>query len=273
MKCPDGKACRRGDSFLRHDLENPFQMCGGKTCCLDCSRAKESCYPCDRMCSKAQALRKEKRDEVKAAEEKRAQEWTRKYQEETAANARRVLRAIEAAGLPDETTIPWDYYIDRTVGEIRKYAAGEFQDGMRWTEAKLSPGRLTNPTKTAKLLCCSTDYLLGLTDELTPASAVPQEPEDVIPAEVVEALLEEHTASAQEIRPVWLPGVPEKSCSVVARFKLSNSSGISTNLVELCKYDADDGEYCFHGICARIDAECTGWWPVPEKEESHADDQ
>ena len=27
MRCPDGKACRRGDAFLRHDLENPYDMC------------------------------------------------------------------------------------------------------------------------------------------------------------------------------------------------------------------------------------------------------
>ena len=35
LQCPDGKACRRGDTFLRHDAEGHYgnHMCGGLTCC------------------------------------------------------------------------------------------------------------------------------------------------------------------------------------------------------------------------------------------------
>ena len=178
MRCPDGKACRRGDAFLRHDLENPYDMCGGKTCCLECSRAKEPYSPCDRMCSRAQAARKEKREEKKAAEDARVLEHTRQCQRETQANARRVLRAIEAAGLADDVRIPWGYsYADTfEAGVIRKYAAGEFPENERWYDARLKPKRLEDPAKTARVLGCSADYLLGLTEELTPPAAAPPPP-------------------------------------------------------------------------------------------------
>ena len=60
LTCPDGKACKRGDVFLRHDADAlAYETCGGKTCCLDCRRATEECYACDIACSKAKAKRKE----------------------------------------------------------------------------------------------------------------------------------------------------------------------------------------------------------------------
>lgn len=258
MTCPDGKACRRGDSFLRHDLEcGTYEMCGGRKCCLECERAKTEYYACDRMCSRAQALRKEKREDKKALEDALALERTRKYQEETQTNAQRVLRAVEAAGLGDEESVPWGYCGKVTVKKIREYAAGEFPPDARWNEAELSLERLSDPVKTAMLLGCSTDYLLGLTDELTPGRALPEEG---IPEDMVEALLED--IGPQDIRPVWLPGVPERSGPVAARFSIP---GGDDPMINLCWYDAATGGYRFSKDGAGIDAECTGWWPVPEK--------
>ena len=263
MKCLDGKDCRRGDSFLRHDLECcTWEMCGGKKCCLECERAKTEYSPCSRMCSKAQALRKEKRDDSKAAAERRAQEQTKQYQKETAANARRVLLAAEAAGLPEKKFINWGYD-GATVEKLREYAGGTFPEGERWYEAKFSPQKLHDPAKTAKLLGCSTDYLLGLTDELSPPVAAMVQ-EDAVPAETVETLLEEMKASAQEIHPVWLPGVPEQSGPVAARFVIP---GVGYAMTDLCWYDAEEGEYRFSEDGVSIEAECAGWWPVPPAED------
>lgn len=173
MQCPDGKTCKRGDSFLRHDLEHPCEMCGGRTCCLECPRAQNEYAPCDRMCSKAQAVRKEKRDSQKAEAEAKAQELTRQYQRETQANARRVLRAIEAAGMPDDTRISWEYHDQYSVGQVREYAEGHFPEDKRWFGAELSRSRLGVPAQTAKVLGCSTDYLLGVTDGLGRAEPPP----------------------------------------------------------------------------------------------------
>ena len=56
--CPDGSPCKRGDAFLRHDLDCGYgELCKGETCCLDCERAKASSYACERMCAKAKAAR------------------------------------------------------------------------------------------------------------------------------------------------------------------------------------------------------------------------
>ena len=266
MQCPDGKACKRGDSFLRHDLKDSFDMCGGKRCCLECEQAQRSWSPCDRMCSKAQALRKEKKEDEKAKADEAAMKTMRKYQKATQINAQRLLRAVDAAGLPDETLIHWSYSPE-TVGTLREYAAGKFPEDGRWYGDRLSPDSLREPAKIARLLGCSTDYLLGLTDDLTPA-AVPAE-EDAIPAEVVEALLEEVMTSGNEIHPVWLPGKPEKSGPVAARFGSPDGGPIMANLFW---FDAELERYRFSETGAAIDAECTGWWPVPDMEDDHAAD-
>ena len=70
LTCPDGKVCKRGDVFLWRDCEAPgwSGFCGGNTCCLECDQAKASYSPCERMCSKAKALRKEASDKKKEAE-------------------------------------------------------------------------------------------------------------------------------------------------------------------------------------------------------------
>ena len=277
MACPDGKACKRGDSFLRHDLEcGGWEMCGGKKCCLECERAKAEYYPCSRMCAKAQALRKEKRDEKKAQKDARAQEQTKMYQKETAVNARRVLLAVEAAGLADEEEVPWAYFGNLTVERIRAYAAGEFPPDERWHEARLRPEQLNDPARTATLLGCSADYLLGLTDELRGGA-----PEEVSAPDMADD--EPRGASLpacgrqrpprqwrEAPLPVWLPGVPERSGPVAARFSIP---GVGCAMTNLCWYDAAAGRYLFSEDGATIDAECTGWWPVPDEEDNHADDQ
>lgn len=254
LTCPDGKPCKRGNSFLRHDSECSSYMCGGKTCCLDCEQAKRSCAPCSRMCSKAQALRKEIRDDEKAKENKLALKRARQCQKETQINATRIIRAAEAAGLSDDTPIPWGYDPDRTVEAIRKYAAGEFPEE-RWYQPRYSPGRLHHPAETAEVLRCSTDYLLGLTDDLTPAAGMDfaeNKPE----------------CSAVELpNPVWLPGCPDRSRKVVARF-------VSERLepwITVCYFYAAASEYRLSDKGVRIDEECTGWWPVPEDEAHGAD--
>lgn len=177
LTCPDGKACKRGDTFLRRDCESGGwkAFCGGNTCCLECEQAKGYSL-CDRMCSKAKAQRKEANDKKKEAELKRQQKNGRKYQKETQPYAKRLLRAIEAAGLPDEQKINWHYYDGITVKSVRAWAAGEFDDPAKWHSVRLVPGECTEPLKLAKLLNCSTDFLMGLTEELRPAPAQ-EEPE------------------------------------------------------------------------------------------------
>lgn len=193
LTCPDGKACKRGDVFLRRDCEAPgwSGFCGGNTCCLECDQAKASYSPCERMCSKAKAQRKEASDQKKEEEHKRQEKQGRKYQKETQGYAKRLLRAIDAAGVPENTKINWQSYDGIPVSTIRRWAAGEFDDPVGWHYVRLKPGNCYSDhlAGLAQLLNCSTDFLMGLTEDIRPAPAQEE------PGEAIDAL-EEETASA-----------------------------------------------------------------------------
>lgn len=169
LTCPDGKACKRGDAFLRHDADAlVYETCGGKTCCLDCRRATEECYACDNACSKAKAKRKEKLDAKKADAKKATEKYQRKLERELQVSAARLARAADAAELPDTATAIWSRYRGGyTVGKLRKFASGDFQGEHVWGN-ELEPENIYNVDKTAKALHCSADYIVGLTDDLTP---------------------------------------------------------------------------------------------------------
>lgn len=110
-----------------------------------------------------------------------------------------------AAGLADGEHIPWDYADRFYAGLVRKYAAGEFPENERWYDARLEPKHLEDPAKTARVLGCSADYLLGLTEELTPPAAAPPppgpEPEPGLPPvrqQTAASLLAQENLKAQE---------------------------------------------------------------------------
>ena len=254
QQCPDGKACKRGDAFLRHDLEHPYDMCGVEKCCLKCERAKTAYSPCDRMCSKAQAVRKDKRDKEKARSEEEKQKQIEQFKAETKLNAQRVLKAVEAAGLTDEEIVPWGYSGRFTVEEIRSFADGEFPENKYWYHAELSVDSLTNPAQTAELLSCSTDYLLGVMDELV--SAAPDRAErPEAPTNELEAAL---------LAMAWLPGHPDRSRLVATKMSLM---GMAHPLVEVYWYDAETGVYRFSADGPPVEEKVDGWWPLPEEDE------
>lgn len=173
LQCPDGTACWRGDSFLRRDCENSGygEFCGGQICCLTCDRATRDWSPCERMCSKAKAQRKAVKDAKAESEHKRKQKIGRPFQRETQGYARRLLRAIDAAGLAEDVEIVWRPYCRGfSVATVHQWAAGEFDDPANWTYAQLIPAKCDNAPALARLLNCSTDFLLGLTDDLRPAA-------------------------------------------------------------------------------------------------------
>ena len=195
LQCPDGKPCKRGDTFLRRDCEARAwdSFCGGNICCLQCEKAKAAYSPCERMCSKAKAQRKAKKGEAEEAAHKRRQKEGRKCQKETEVYAKRLLPAIDAAGLPEDTKIRWGYG-GFEVAVIRQWAAGEFDDPAGWHEAKLVPKKFYDAPEVAHLLNCSTDFLMGLTDDFRPPAALepPSEEEpEAPPADAWEDVQEE----------------------------------------------------------------------------------
>ena len=177
LTCPGGKACTHADAALRHDMDN-YDMCGGNKCCLNCEQATRDWIPCQRMCSKAKEQRQQTKAVKDAEEEKRKQRFYTKNQNATRENAKRLMKAIDAAGLKDGDTIEWDRYGGAyPVKIIREFACGNFSNGGSFYDVKLKPDDLAFAAKLAKQLGCTTDYLLGMTDELTPAAADTQERE------------------------------------------------------------------------------------------------
>lgn len=170
LTCPNGKPCQRGDAFLRHDAEClAYELCKGETCCLQCPRATAQYGACERMCGKAKLLRKEGRDEAKEREAERVRQRQLQYQAEIQASAVRLLRAAEAAGLEDTVELRIkDYRPSVSVSELRAYAVGDFM-GRYFYGNDLE--HFDHPADLAKQLCCSADYLLGMTEELLPTTA------------------------------------------------------------------------------------------------------
>lgn len=274
LQCPDGKPCHRGDTFLRHDLES-YDVCGGQKCCLKCARAKDSCYACDRMCSKAKEARKETRDEAKAQANARARKAAKGYQATTQARAQRLLRAIDAAGLPDESKFAWRYYWKPIrVSDLRRWAAGQFsEEEDLWTSAELDPERIESPVALAQLFGCTTDYLLGLTDDFRPAAAPAggqaPEPQPEAPAPLPEPpAMEADEPPAEGWAPlVWLDGrKPPQKDRQLAAVKLF-VEGLDKPLLKIARWNSPLKEWRYPNNKEIGLAECVGWFPLPDDEE------
>lgn len=267
QKCPDGKACKRGDTFLRHDLEHSFDMCGGNKCCLTCQRALDNYFVCDRMCSKAQAQRKAKKVKKDEAAKKAQEKQVKEYQAATQKNAQRLLPAIDAAGLPDKSKIQWrnyGYSVAISVDTIRKLARGVFDDPRcPWHGEYLAPAQLDNPASLAKLLGCSTDYLLGVTDQLLPAA--PEEPEsppepDPVPVQP------EDDGPEDAPWPHWQTGRPTQTGEYLVRF-LANGF----NMRGVLDYSRFSDRWTWPNTGKPLDCEVVGWYPIPQMFEEDDD--
>lgn len=176
LHCPDGKWCpnSRDDATLRHDALCPSWggYCRGTKCCMDCPSGAnaQSWNACDQMCSKAKQYRADKNADEKQKEEDAKEKTQRVYRAGVQRKAARLVRAIDAAGLPDDTKLTFaNYSAYKTVGKIRAYANGDFGDDYFYGTDVLDPDAKHVPELCEKLKC-SADYLLGLTDELQPVS-------------------------------------------------------------------------------------------------------
>lgn len=251
MTCPDGKECKRGDVFLRHDCSESLggTRCGGKTCCLECGAAKASYYPCENMCSKAKAQRKEKTEKADAAEKARRLKEAKKPRRETQASAQRLLPLIDAAGLKDEELLPLTgySYLDKRVGQIRRWANGEFEGEEGFYSDELSRRRFDVDAlvKTARLLGCTTDFLLRVTDEPQPVVSTS---ETVISFE----------------KPQWNTGTPGVVGSYYCQVDIGGERGKS---LLNGSYWWNGKSWLFKQDGADINYPVVGWWPLPDAQE------
>lgn len=233
LKCPDGQTCGGGDRFLRHDLtaQSWEVKCGGNKCCLNCGSY------CDRMCSKAKAARKEKKAELEAKSTAASLERAKPHQLKTMENANRLLKAIDAARLSDTSSVPWSSWGDGSrlsVENIRKMADADFEGMPILYRPLLEPEQLEKPLEACKVLKCSADYLLGLTEEL-------------------------HGGGEPELKWKSPEEKPVVGHEVVGKFTME---GLLKPKVMITHWNGI--RWCFPSG-AGIEAECIGWWPVPEE--------
>ncbi len=236
--CPDGKTCTHADTFVLVAGKHPSRNCDGSKCCLECQDgAKCDYYCCDRMCARAKTARKARKDEATAKADQKEQARTAKAQRLTVSNARRILRAAEAAGLSDATSIPWEWFGQITVKNLRRWAEGDFAKGWHryFAEPQLSPKSLRLALDAAKVLKCSADYLLGVTDDLHPTAPAPSE---------------------------YITGRdPAAPVSAVALF--ARGGGLPP-LLKIADWTGERWTFP-HG--AVIEAPCVGWYPIPKTPE------
>lgn len=256
FKCPDGSTCTHMDKFFRHDLKaQSWEACGGEKCCLKC-RAGGAHDPsgycgaaCAEMCSKAREKyekAKEKKKASDAAAEMKAQsEAVRRVRSE----ARRVVRAADAAGLGDEVKLHYDYGGSLTVGLLRSLSDGTALDSaVKCYSGGILPWRADDVAKNAKTLHCSVDYLLGLTDEINSTAAV----------------------SGQVALAAWMPGgtTPAEPCDVVAEFDLSGDGKVVSRT--LCRWDGE--AFRFGKGKDKIEVRVVRWLALPEVDKEDEND-
>mgnify|MGYP002673428834 FL=1 len=206
FRCPDGEACTHQDKFFRHDLTcGSWEICSGLKCCVTCSKGGAHSpgggmyggAACAEMCAKARTIYEKAKAEQKDSEERETAKARSKAVKKAMADAARIVRAADAAGLGDDTKLESAYSSLTKVGVLRKISQGDIPESVsNYGLGEIIPYRTKDLTSMAQTLHCSTDYLLGLTDQLRPAAPEP----------------------GQMVLATWMPGglTPPEECEVVA---------------------------------------------------------
>lgn len=248
--CPDGTACSHQDKFFRHDLTcGSWEICSGLKCCVTCSKGGAHSpgggmyggAACPEMCAKAREVYKKAKAEKQDSEEREAAKARSKAEQKAMADAARIVRAADAAGLGDDTKLESAYSSLTKVGVLRKLSQGDIPEGMNnYGLSEIIPYRTKDLTSMAQTLHCSTDYLLGLTDQLRPAAAEP----------------------GQMALAAWMPGglTPPEPCEVVADV----DPGDGVELRRLLYWDGAVFRFRKSGV--DIEVSVIRWLRLPEAE-------
>lgn len=254
FRCPDGCPCAHQDKFFRHDLIcDGWERCGGGKCCVECSKGgahRPDSYgaACAEMCAKARAIYEKAKAEQKDNKEREATKARSKAVQKAMADAARIVRAFCTAGLDDDTKLESTYPSLSKIGTLREIAQGDIPEAMsNYVLGEIIPCWTKDLTSMAQTLHCSTDYLLGLTDQLRPAAAEP----------------------GQMVLAAWMPGglTPPEECEVVADVD-PGDGGESVR----CFLRWLGGAWMFKNLNKKIDMTVLRWLRLPdvEKEENDA---
>lgn len=254
FRCPDGGACTHQDKFFRHDLTcGSWEICSGGKCCVECSAGGAhrvdggACgAACTEMCAKARAIYEKAKAKRKDSEEREAAKARSKAVQKAMADAARIVHAADAAGLGDDTKWESAYSSLAKIGVLRKISQGDIPENMsNYGLSEIIPYRTKDLTSMAWTLRCSTDYLLGLTDQLRPA--------DVEPGQMTLA--------------AWMPGglTPPEPCEVVADVEVGDGVGLR----RLLYWDGMAFRFKKGGV--DIEVSVIRWLRLPEVEKEEND--
>ncbi len=255
LKCPDGGACTQRDKFLRHNLTcYDWGRCSGGKCCVECSaggahRVDGSAYgaACAEMCAKARAIYEKAKAKKRDSEERAAAKARSKAVQKALAAAARIVRAADAAGLGDDTKLETAYATMTTLKTLRKISQGDISESVsNYALSEIIPYRTKDLTSMAWTLHCSTDYLLGLTDQLRPAAAEP----------------------GQMVLAAWMPGglTPPEECEVVADVDPGDGGKPVRSFLRW-----RGGAWMFRDLDKNIDMTVIRWLRLPETEKEEND--
>lgn len=255
LKCPDGGVCTQRDKFLKHDLTcYGWECCSGGKCCVECSAGGahrvdgSACgAACAEMCVKARAIYEKAKAKQKDSEERKAAKARSKAVQKAMADAARIVRAADAAGLDDDTKLESAYLSLTKVGVLREISQGDIPEGVsNYALGEIIPWRTGALLNMARTLHCSTDYLLGLTDQLRPAAA----------------------ESGQMVLAAWMPGglTPPEECEVVA-----DVDPVDGGKPVRCFLRWLGGAWMFKDLGKNIDMTVIRWLRLPETEKEEND--
>lgn len=255
LKCPDGGVCTQRDKFLKHNLTcYNWERCSGGKCCVECSAGGahrvdgSACgAACAEMCAKAREVYEKAKVKKKDSEEREAARARSKAVQKAMADAARIVRAADAAGLDDDTKLESAYSSLTKVGVLRKISQGDIPEDMSdYGLSEIIPYRTKDLTSMAQTLHCSADYLLGLTDQLRPAAAEP----------------------GQTVLAAWMPGglTPPEECEVVADVDPGDGGKPVRSFLRWL-----GGAWMFKNLDKKIDMTVLRWLRLPEVEKEESD--
>lgn len=251
FRCPDGEACTHQDKFFRHDLTcGSWEICSGLKCCVTCSKGGAHSpgggmyggAACTEMCAKARAVYEQAKADKKDTEEREAAKARSKAVQKAMADAARIVRAADAAGLDDGAKLESAYSSLTKVGVLRKISQGDIPENVsNYGLSEIIPYRTKDLISMAQTLHCSADYILGLTDQPRPASAEP----------------------GQMTLAAWMPGglTPPEECEVVADVDPGDGGKPVRCLLRWL-----GGAWMFKNLDKKIDMTVIRWLRLPEVE-------
>lgn len=253
--------CTVTNVHICRSIWEPYRDCKNLTpntntngiCCRDCNDRDHCSWAC-RECIDRRKLdadvEKEKAEERAREEEARKKIQQEQYRRQRQEQAKRLLPLIEAAGMKDDEELPslYTWNSGMKAAKIREAAAGKFGDACFYESSwSIIPNTSIQLKSWAKMLGCSTDYLLGLSDEPRPAEAPPQ------------------PVSGSDTGARWSTGTPTEIGIYVVRFGMSSTETPAACAMNFKRWDGIQWTSLNTGVPLPGDMNVYRWLKLPEE--------